>query len=203
MARTFATIAATFVFAAGCASAPDPSPREIADACLLLKENRDWYRAARATAKEWGAPIGYQLAVMRQESSFDQKARPAREDGFLFFPGKRPSTAYGYAQALDGTWDAYKRETGNGGADRHNFRDSSDFIGWYFAKTGKMTKLGQYDYKGHYLAYHEGQNGYLKGTWKSKGWLVETAGKVASNATTYETQVRNCKALKPKFLGIF
>ena len=203
MTRRFATIAVTFVLAAGCASTRPPPSTEIADACVLLKENKAWYRAARATAKEWGAPIGYQLAVMRQESGFDGKARPAREGGFLFFPGKRPSTAYGYAQALDTTWDAYKRETGNGGADRHSFRDSSDFIGWYFAKTGKMTKIGQYDYKGHYLAYHEGQNGYLRGTWKSKGWLVQTANKVASNASRYETQIRNCKALKPKFLGIF
>jgi hypothetical protein len=203
MIRGFISIAATVVVAAGCASAPKPSGEEVADACLLLKENRNWYKAMRASEKEWGAPIGYQLAVVRQESSFDRKARPEREGGFLFFPGKRPSTAYGYAQALETTWEVYKRDTGNRGADRHSFRDSADFIGWYFDKTRDMTGLGRQDFKGHYLAYHEGQNGYLRGGWKKKKWLVQAADRVAANARTYERQIDDCDALKPKFLGIF
>ncbi|MEZ5939217.1 MAG: hypothetical protein R3C52_13550 [Hyphomonadaceae bacterium] len=201
--RLIAGLGAALALAAACASTPQPSNAEIADACLLLKENRSWYKALRASSKDWGAPMGLQLAIMKQESGFDGKARPAREGGFLFFPGKRPSTAYGYAQALETTWETYKRDTGNRGADRHSFRDSADFIGWYVANTGKQTGVGQYNYKAHYLAYHEGPGGYSKGTWKKKRWLVQIADSVASDATRYESQIKTCKGLKPKFLGIF
>ena len=188
-----------------CASAPQPSNEEIADACLLLKENKNWYKSLRASSKEWGAPMGYQLAVIRQESSFDAKAKaPFGERKFFgLIRGDRLSSAYGYAQALDITWDTYKKDTGRGGADRHNFHDSVDFIGWYFNTAGKRANLGQYDYRGHYLAYHEGASGYLQGTWRNKDWLVDTANKVATQAARYETQISGCKALKPKFLGIF
>ncbi len=189
-----------------CASAPQPSNAEIADACLLLKQNRPWHEALRDTARNWGAPMGFQLAVMKQESSFDSKALPPRGDRkwFGLVEGDRLSSALGYTQALETTWDMYKKETGRWGADRQSFRDSSDFIGWYFNTTGKRTGLGQYDYKGHYLAYHEGAGGYLQGTWRSKGWLIDAAGRVASQAARYESQISDCDALKPqKFLGIF
>jgi hypothetical protein len=190
---------------ASCATTPQPSASEIADACQLLKENRSWHTALRASAKEWGAPMGYQLAIIKQESSFDAKAKAPRGERKFFglIQGDRLSSANGYSQALDPTWETYKRDTGHGGADRHNFRDSADFIGWYFNTTGKRTGLGQYDYKAHYLAYHEGATGYLQGTWKKKTWLVQTANKVATQAARYESQISGCDALKPKFLGIF
>jgi len=192
--------------ASACSSAPRPSNPAIADACLLLKENRPWHDAMRETARKWGAPMGFQLAVMKQESSFDSRALAPRGERTWFglFEGERLSSAAGYSQALDTTWDMYKRETGRGMASRQDFRDSSDFIGWYYNTTGKRTGVGQYDYKAHYLAYHEGATGYLKGTWKGKSWLVETASRVASQAARYENQITGCEALKPqKFLGIF
>ena len=190
---------------AGCASAPQPSNAEIADACLMLKENKSWHKALRASAHEWGAPMGYQLAIIKQESSFDSKAKAPRGERkwFGLVEGDRLSSARGYAQALDTTWESYKRETGNGGASRQSFKDASDFIGWYFSKTGERTGVGQYDYRAHYLAYHEGPTGYLQGTWRNKTWLVQTADRVASQAAAYESQIAGCKALKPKFLGIF
>jgi hypothetical protein len=206
MGRFFASLALVATLAlSGCVGAPQPSNAEIADACLMLKENRNWHNALRASAKEWGAPMGFQLAIMKQESAFDSKARAPRGERkwFGLVQGDRLSSARGYAQALDTTWDTYKRDTGNGGASRQSFRDAADFIGWYFAQTGERTGVGQYDYKAHYLAYHEGQGGYIKGTWRSKGWLVQTADRVASQAATYESQIAGCKALKPKFLGIF
>lgn len=188
---------------AACASAPQPKAEQIADACALLKDNKDWYRALRASAKDWGAPMGLQLAIIKQESSFDAKARPEREGGFLIFPGKRPSSARGYAQALDPTWEVYKNATGNSNADRRNFKDAADFIGWYVNNSGREAGIRQYDYRAHYLAYHEGPRGYVKGTWKKKKWLVSTANTVASQATRYESQISSCKGLKSKFLGIF
>lgn len=189
-----------------CAIAPQPSNAQIADACLLLKQNRPWHEALRDTARNWGAPMGFQLAVMKQESSFDSKALPPRGDRkwFGLVEGDRLSSALGYTQALETTWEMYKEDTGHWGADRQSFRDSSDFIGWYFSATEKRTGLGQYDYRGHYLAYHEGAGGYLQGSWRSKGWLIDTANRVASQAARYERQISDCDALKAqKFLGIF
>jgi len=184
---------------------PQPSNREIADACLLLQQNRPWQEVLRETARNWGAPMGFQLAVMKQESSFDAEARPPRGERkwFGLVEGDYISSAVGYSQALDGTWEQYKAQTGRWNASRNNFRDSSDFIGWYYNATAKRTGLSQYDYRNHYLAYHEGASGYLKGTWKSKRWLVDVAGAVATQAARYENQITNCDALKPKFLGLF
>ena len=203
----FRTYIAAFAALAGaaCASMPTPSDREIADACVLLKQNRSWHEALRDTARNWGAPMGLQLAIIRQESSFNAEALPPRGERkwFGLIEGDRISSAKGYSQALDSTWETYKAATGKWGANRNSFRDSSDFIGWYFSSTGKRTGLGQYDYRGHYLAYHEGAGGYLKGTWKNKRWLIETASRVASQATRYEQQISSCDALKPKFLGLF
>ncbi len=201
----FALSAAAAGLVQGCASNPQPSAEQISDACDLLSDNREWYRDLRHASKEWGAPMGLQLAIINQESSFDGKARPARGPRKFFglVQGDRPSTAFGYSQALETTWDTYKKNTGNGGADRHSFHDSVDFIGWYVNATGKQAGVKQYDYKAHYIAYHEGPGGYIDGAWKNKTWLVQRANHVASQAARYESQISNCKALKPKFLGIF
>lgn len=191
-----------------CASvAPTPSNREIADACLLLERNREWHDALLQTARTWGAPIGFQLAVINQESSFDADARPPRGESqwFGLVQGDYISSATGYSQALDGTWKMYQEKTGKWGATRTSFRDASDFIGWYFNTNGQRVGVDQYDYRAHYLIYHEGATGYLNGTWKAKGWLVDVAAKVAAQAARYESQISNCAGLKPrdKFLGIF
>lgn len=190
---------------AACASTPTPTKQEAADACLLLQQNHAWRDALRSTAKTWGAPMGFQLAIIKQESSFNAEAAPPRgqRQWFGLVEGERVSSAKGYSQALDSTWETYKAATGRWGANRNSFQDSSDFIGWYFSTAGKRTGLGQYDYRGHYLAYHEGAGGYLKGTWKGKTWLVNTASSVATQAARYEAQIARCEALREKFLGIF
>ncbi len=203
MLRTLAALIFCALLAS-CATSVRLSDAQVADACKMLKDNKSWHKSLRQSAKDWGAPMGFQLAVINQESSFDAKAKPPRAAGFLFLPGKRPSTAYGYAQALDTTWEEYQSKTGNRGANRHSFHDSVDFIGWYFSQTGKVTSLGQYDYKAHYLAYHEGAGGYMRGTWRDKAWLIQRADRVAATAARYESQISSCKGLKrDKFLGIF
>ena len=63
------------------------------------------------------------MAMMYQESSFRHDARPPM-DYFLFIPLGRRSSAYGYAQVKDETWDDYKRETGHSWADRDDFGDA-------------------------------------------------------------------------------
>jgi hypothetical protein len=198
-------LALTAFAVTACASMPTPSKQEVADACVLLERNRSWHEALRDSARNWGAPMGFQLAVIKQESSFNGEARPPRgnRQWFGLVEGDHLSSAHGYSQALESTWDMYKASTGKWAANRNSFRDSADFIGWYFSSTGKRTGLGQYDYKAHYLAYHEGAGGYLKGTWKNKRWLIDAAARVASQAATYEKQITDCNALKPKFLGLF
>ncbi len=193
MIRLALTIAiCTTLLTSACATRP---PEQTDNACKFLGENKAWYRALRSSSKKWGAPIGLQLAIIKQESSFDHNAKPARGKRRLLgiLAGKRPSSAYGYAQALDGTWNEYQQNTGNNGAERDDFDDATDFIGWYVSNTGKRTGISQYNYKGHYLAYHEGAGGYLRGSWKSKKWLVEVANRVHSDATKYENQVQGCK----------
>ena len=185
----------------GCASKAPPERQS--NACEILQENRSWYSAIRKTAKKWGAPMGLQLAIIKQESSFRHDAKPPRGERRMLglLPGKRPSTAYGYAQALDITWSDYQRATGNRSANRDDFDDAVDFIGWYIHRTGRKTGIGQFDYRSHYLAYHEGPGGYTRGTWRSKRWLIDTANRVHTNADRYEKQIQGCrKKLKKRWL---
>ena len=50
------------------------------------------------------------MAIIRQESSFDPNAAPDREKILGIIPWKRPSSARGYSQAVDATWDQYKKK---------------------------------------------------------------------------------------------
>ena len=71
------------------------------------------------------------MAFILQESSYIQGAKPERTKLLGFIPWKRKSSAFGYAQALDGTWERYKKEAKKTFAYRRNFDDSIDFIAWY------------------------------------------------------------------------
>ena len=104
----------------GCAAA---APRNVYDSCSIFDEKRGWYQAAKESELRWGTPVAVQLAIIYQESRFDARAKPARRRILGFIPGPRPSTAYGYAQALSSTWSVYERETGNWGARRSSFAD--------------------------------------------------------------------------------
>ena len=90
------------------------------------------------------------------ESSFDRFAKPPRQKLFKVVPYKRPSSSFGYSQAVKGTWKQYKDETGNKYATRARFKDSVDFIGWYTSKTEKILKVSKHDAFKQYIAYHEG-----------------------------------------------
>ena len=94
------------------------------------------------------------------ESDFDWLAKPARQKIFKVIPFKRPSSSFGYSQAVKGTWEQYKKETGNKLATRIRFKDSVDFIGWYTNKTESILKISKKDAFKQYLAYHEGWGNY-------------------------------------------
>lgn len=187
---------------AGC-SATKP-PAKIDDACAIFREKKGWYDEASDARDRWGISIPIQLAFIRQESSFDGEARPPRRKYLGFIPGPRPSNAHGYAQALESTWDEYRKAVGERGADRDEFGDSVHFIGWYNARTSKMCGIAKDDAFRLYLAYHEGPNGYRRGTHRGKRWLLGTAERVATRAAKYDQQLSRCEEqLKPKKRGWF
>lgn len=167
-------------------------PRSQNDICDIFAERPDWRDAMEASAVKWSAPIPVQMAIIWRESSFRPEARPPKTYFAGFIPTGRVSSAYGYAQAIDGTWDWYRQDTGNRGADRNDFEDASDFVGWYMARTSRSNSIRMNDAFNQYLNYHEGHAGYRRGGWKSKGWLKKAATQVSYQADRYRQQLRGC-----------
>ncbi|MDX1480556.1 MAG: hypothetical protein R3315_02715, partial [Woeseiaceae bacterium] len=145
---------------AACGTTP---PTDVEDICAIFEEKSRWYRAAQKSEERWGTPIHVQLAIIRQESTFEFDARPERDRLLGFIPWKRPSSAYGYAQALDSTWAWYQDETGRHGADRDDFADAIDFVGWYTHLSQRIAGISKWDPYNQYLAYHEGHTGWRRG----------------------------------------
>ena len=170
----------------------------ISDACDIFKSNPQWRIITENTKDKWGVPVTLQLAFIKQESSFKKNAKPPRNKLFGVIPSKRASSAYGYSQALDGTWEDYKKSTGRISASRKNFRDASDFIGWYIDGSYRLLKLPKTDVYNHYLAYHEGRSGFQKKTYNNKKWLLNVAKKVKNQAISYTKQINSCKLSKNK-----
>ena len=160
--------------------------------CDIFKTNPKWKTYTESTKEKWGVPVSLQLSFIKHESSFQRTARPPRKKVLGIIPGLRASSAYGYSQALDGTWEEYKKATGNSKADRKNFEDASDFIGWYIEGSYRLLKLDKSDVYNHYLAYHEGRGGYQKKSFNKKKWLLEVAKKVERQAKEYSSQIKKC-----------
>jgi hypothetical protein len=171
-----------------CASLP---PSNTADLCAIFQEKPDWYEGARAAEERWAAPIPVVMAIMKHESGFVDDARPARIH-FLGFPLWRPSSAYGYGQAKDDTWEWYQAKTGRGGADRDDFADAADFIAWYLHQSFLRLGIAKTDAYAQYLAYHEGQAGFRNGAWESKPGLKALARRVSATAERYRQQLNDC-----------
>ena len=163
------------------------------DLCEIFADNPSWHDSAIHSQGRWGVSIPVMMAIIEQESSFDPKARPPKTGGCLWiFPGSRPSTAYGYSQALDGTWDRYRESSRRNWAKRTDFGDSIDFVGWYCQQSSVRCGIKKTDAYSLYLAYHEGQGGYNAGTYKSKAWLMQIARKVDARSKSYASQLKMC-----------
>lgn len=168
-------------------------PKNTEDICDIFREKDDWYDDAADSTKEWGSPIAVMMAIMYQESRFQSKAKPPRKKILGFIPGPRPSSAYGYSQAKKSTWKDYKRSAGRYGADRDDFSDAIDFIGWYNFQSHKRSGISRKDTYRLYLAYHEGHGGYNRGTFRKKKWLMDVARKVERKANSYQQQLVGCE----------
>jgi hypothetical protein len=147
----------------------------------------------RKVERRWGVPVEVQLAIIRNESSFRHDARPKLPDGRL------ASSAYGYPQAIDGTWEWYRDETGRRRAKRTDFADAADFIGWYTSHSQRMLGLSPRDAYNHYLAYHEGHTGFRRGSYRRKAWLQRYARQVERHARIYGEQLARCRADGSRF----
>ena len=175
---------------AACASSPAES---VADICELFEDRRGWYNAAKSAERRWGIPVSVNMAFIYQESSFQSRARPPRKKFLGIFPGRRPSSAYGYAQALDETWREYEQNSGNSRASRRNFSDAIDFVAWYNANSTRKSNISNNNAMHLYYAYHEGNGGYQRATYRDKKWLLDTAARVQANSSRFALQLEGCR----------
>lgn len=168
------------------------SPNNLDNACALLKERPVYERAFRATERRWGVPMHVQMATIYQESKFDSDARTPFRYALGVLPMGRQSSAFGYSQALDGTWDEYVAETRKFRARRDDIHDATDFMGWYMAKSRDSLGIPLHDARQQYLAYHEGRTGFSRGSYNQKAWLLRVSDSVATRAETYRAQLLTC-----------
>jgi len=172
-------------------SACSSIPKNASNSCSIFEEKYLWYKHAKKTEKKWGTPVYLQLAIIKMESSFDRFAKPPRQKLFKVVPYKRPSSSFGYSQAVKGTWKQYKEETGNKLAARTRFKDSVDFIGWYTNKTEKILKVSKKDAFKQYIAYHEGWGNYKN--YKNNKKVINLAKRVEKQSNIYKQQLTECK----------
>jgi len=187
--RIFALL---LVFVLGSCAGSSAPPTNQTDACSILDQRRGWERDLVRSERTWGVPVSVQMATIWKESNFRRRAKTSKKYILGFIPNGRISTAYGYGQALDGTWDWYRDETGNRRADRDDFGDVTDFIGWYMDQSYRRLGIAKYDAYNQYLAYHDGQTGFSRGSYKSKPWLIGVANEVQAMANRYEVQLATC-----------
>lgn len=174
-------------------SGESKSTRFSNNACKMLKENPDWYVSLKASEEKWNTPIHIQLGMIRQESAFKHDAKPKRENKWHEFGSNYDSTAKGYSQAINGTWEHYLKSTKGVLKSRSSFRDATDFIGWYNSKSNINNRISLNDPKHLYLAYHEGWTGYRLKTHEKKSFLVRSTSNVVIWSDKYKAQLNNCE----------
>ncbi|GAA6161709.1 hypothetical protein NBRC116589_38830 [Ruegeria sp. HU-ET01832] len=178
---------------ASCSGGSKQPPSKLNDACSIARERPDFIKAFKTTERKWGVPVHVQMATIYQESRYRHDARTPHQYVLGVIPMGRQSSAYGFSQALDGTWEEYQRETGKRRAKRDRIRDASDFIGWYMTKSLDRNGIQLHDTRNQYLAYHEGHTGYARGSHYSKTWLLNVANDVDARAKLYQAQLSGCR----------
>lgn len=181
------------LFMGGCAMKP---PSEVGDACAIYKERsgllNSWERQTKKAERRYGVPAPILLATIYQESRFHPRIRPPRKKLMGFIPWKRPSNAYGYAQALKGTWKEFQVEEGKPMARRNRYKHAVQFVGWYHNKTHQRNKVSKQDAYNLYLAYYSGHGGYARRTYANNPTILAAAQRVNTMAQRYDAQLRQC-----------
>ena len=186
-----------FSFVVSCSSIP----KYPENACKIFSENYLWYKSAKKSSQTYGAPIHIILAFVNKESGFNRWAKPKRAKLFKVIPYKRPSSSFGYSQAVKKTWEMYKAETDNPLALRARFKDSVMFIGWYMSKTNKINKIPLSDSYRQYLNYYLGWGNYAKKAYKTDKKAIIFAKSVEKQSKIYKSQLIECqKSLNNKYI---
>ena len=180
----------SLTFLGACSTSPPKQPENI---CEIFREKSAWFDDAEDSTERWGTPSYVMMAMMYQESSFKHDARPPMQYFLWIIPIGRASSAYGYAQVKDETWEQYQDETDSGWADRDDFADAIDFMGWYTNKSQKLNGVSKWDAYNQYLNYHEGWGGFRRGSYRQKSWLLPVARKVEARSQRYAMQMHSCK----------
>jgi hypothetical protein len=175
-----------------CGGGENRAPRNLDNACLILDERPHYLRALHKSERQWGVPVSVQMASIYQESKFISNAKTPHRFALGIIPMGRQSSAYGFSQAIDGTWDDYRSATGNRGARRNRIDDATDFMGWYMNQASGQLGISPHDANNLYLAYHEGLTGYRRGSHNEKAWLLRVAANVGERANLYERQLIAC-----------
>ena len=176
-------------------------PKYPQNACKIFGENYLWYKSTKKSSETYGVPIYIILAFINKESGFNRWAKPKRTKLFKVIPYKRPSSSFGYSQAVKKTWELYKRETNNPLAIRTRFKDSAMFIGWYMNKTKKINKIPLNDSYRQYLNYYLGWGNYAKKIYKTDKKAIILAKNVQKQAKVYKSQLAQCqKGLNNKYI---
>ena len=186
-----------FFFIASCSSVP----KHTSNACKIFGEKYLWYKHTKKSSKTYGAPVHIILAFINKESGFNRWAKPKRTRLFKVVPYKRPSSSFGYSQAVKKTWEQYKNETNNLLALRTRFKDSVMFIGWYISKTHKVNKIPLNDSYRQYLNYYLGWGNYAKKVYKTDKKAIIFAKSVEKQSKIYRNQLKECqKSLNNKYI---
>lgn len=123
--------------------------------------------------------------MIHQESKFHANAKNGH------------SSAFGYAQALDGTWKVFQKDV-KSDAKRNSFNDSSKFIDWYMSRLAHKLHLETSDSFDLYLAYMLGEGGYknyLNNKYQSNHAILKKeaiAAKVRLKSQVYNLELQNC-----------
>jgi hypothetical protein len=193
MSKTLRALVIVLLVGSCGSSGPTSAPRDLDNACSILKQRPDYYKAFRNVERKWGVPVHVQMATIHQESKFIGDARTPFRYVLGVIPMGRQSSAFGYSQALDATWDEYLDEQGKRSSRRDRIKDATDFMGWYMNQTRDRNGISLSDARNQYLAYHEGHTGFRNASYNRKPWLVNVASKVASRAAMYQAQLAGCR----------
>ena len=177
-------------------------PKYPSNACKIFEEKYFYLKHTRAASKKWGVPISSILAVINMESGFKRFAKPKRTKIFKIIPYRRPSSSFGFSQAIKSSWELYKKENNKPFSLRSNYKHSTDFVAWFFYKSNQINNIPLNDIKKLYLSYYLGWGNYKNKTYRTDQKAILLAKKVQQQADKYRLQLKKCqkKVNRKKYL---